>query len=146
MEQEKKQKKDPRKLHTERLREEEKKKRRSKFLAFTKSTSGGRTSRAGSESVRVPSMTAGVVLRYTISRSRHCDRCADWLGFSLRGVALRRSLSMYITSLWKQEAHVHGTGNVQFKEMYDSVSTKKKMIAGLPFPRLQKPTSRPADD
>lgn len=57
----------------------------------------------------VPSMTAGVVLRYTISRSRHCDRCADWPGFSLRGVALRRSLSMYITSLKKKEVHVHGT-------------------------------------
>lgn len=51
-------------------------------------------------------MTAGVVLRYTMSRSKHCDRCADWLGFSLRGVALRRSLSRYITSLEKKEVHV----------------------------------------
>ena len=50
-------------------------------------------------SVCVPIISGAVLLIYTINKSRHWDRYPDWLGFSLRGVALRRSLSTYITSL-----------------------------------------------
>lgn len=49
--------------------------------------------------VCVPIITGAVLLRYAISKLRHWDKYPDWLGFSLRGVALRRSLSRYITSL-----------------------------------------------
>lgn len=52
--------------------------------------------------VCVPIITGAVLLRYAISKLRHWDKYPDWLGFSLRGVALRRSLSRYITSLKKE--------------------------------------------
>ena len=51
----------------------------------------------------VPIIIEAVLFRCTTSKSRHWDRYADWLGFSLRGVASHRSLSIYIKSLEKKE-------------------------------------------
>lgn len=60
----------------------------------------------GSVCVCVPSISSAVPLRCTISKSRHWDRYPIWPGFSLRGAALRRSLSRCIMSL-DRKTHMH---------------------------------------
>lgn len=74
-----------------------------------------------------PMITGAVLHRCANIKSRHWYRYLDWLGFSLRGVALRRSLSRYITSLQRHACthHIQGESKVTKHPFISEIKGKK---------------------